>query len=160
MTCAVLAAVGAVTLTLAGCGDEKADGGGSGAKDKGQVGAASEKPARPVAGTVWEVQSVTMSGKRLAAEPVRGKAATLEIKGSRANLRVCNGGSSAAKVGPEAVDFDGKWTSTMMACGGSADRLESTLHKVLKGKLSIAGDGNDLTLKSGKGDQVQLTAAR
>ncbi|NGN63784.1 META domain-containing protein [Streptomyces sp. A7024] len=161
MTCAVLAAVGAVTLSLAGCGDEKVDGGaGSGGKDKGAVGAASEKPARPVAGTVWEIQSVTAAGgKELKAEPVRGKPATLEIKGDQASLRVCNGAGSAVKVGPDSVDFDGNWMSTKMACGGTADRLESTLHKVLKGKLEIAGDGNELTLKGTGGDVVRFTAA-
>ncbi|MGW1890478.1 META domain-containing protein [Streptomyces sp. NPDC002004] len=135
---------------MAACGTQKAGGSGpAGAQDG----------ARPsVAGVHWRVDSVTVGGT--AHRAPSGAYVQLDGKGRAHGSYGCNSFSADATLDGGTLDV-GKAVSTQMACRRSAMDFEQTLARSLgSGSLKVAATAKSLTLTTGKGDHVDLTAER
>ncbi|MEV8020433.1 META domain-containing protein [Streptomyces sp. NPDC086554] len=141
-TAIALAAAGLLTA----CGTETGSGNG-----KGDGSVASELP---ITGVHWNVESLTVDGKKQRAPG--GTYVTIDDKGKAQGNYGCNGFSADVSFDGDKVDF-GNATSTDMGC----DKLdfEETLTRTLgNGELKAEADGDKLTLTTEKGDRVAFTS--
>lgn len=147
-------AVGVLALlTLAACGTEAGGGGESGSGSGSGGGAV--RTGSPVTGVRWDVDSVTVGGKRTAALP--GAHVEIDSKGRASGSYGCNHFTADARIDGGTITV-GTGTSTAMACQKDAQHFEAAMSGVLSGELSAAVANKTLTLTAKNGDSLALTA--
>ncbi|ATL28907.1 META domain-containing protein [Streptomyces formicae] len=146
-----LTALASAGLLLTACGTE------SGAGSEGGSGGRSADTGQSVTGVRWNVESLTLGGKKHAAPDD----AYLKIgKDGRAGGSYgCNHVGSDVSVDGDTLDF-GKALMTKRACADE-DRMafEKNLLRALgEGKFTAKVEGDRMTLTSAKGDHVTFTS--
>ncbi|MFG2629727.1 META domain-containing protein [Streptomyces sp. NPDC048473] len=143
-------AVGVLALlALAACGTETGAGTGSGA------GGGAVRTDLPVTGVRWDVDSVTVDGKRTAA-PSDARV-EIDSKGRATGNYGCNHFTADVRIDGETITV-GPGTSTGMACEKDVQRFEAAMSRTFGGKLTAAMAKKTLTLTTEKGDSIALTA--
>ncbi|QEV18932.1 META domain-containing protein [Streptomyces alboniger] len=149
-----LTALASAGLLLTACGTE------SGAGSQSSSGSGSEgrsvESELPLTGVRWNVDSVTVGGKKYDAPDD----AHLKIgKDGRAGGSFgCNYAGVAVRIKGDTLDF-GKATMTKRACPEGLMKFEENLTRALAGeKLTAKADGDRLTLTTAEGDRVDLTS--
>ncbi|WP_030790328.1 META domain-containing protein [Streptomyces sp. NRRL S-920] len=149
-----LTALASAGLLLTACGTESGAGSDSGS-GSGSEGRSVESEV-PLTGIRWNVDSVTVGGKKYEAPDD----AHLKIgKDGRAGGSFgCNYAGVAVKIKGDTLDF-GKATMTKRACPEGLMTFEENLTRALAGeKLTATADGDRLTLTTAGGDRVDLTS--
>ncbi|MFE0176802.1 META domain-containing protein [Streptomyces sp. NPDC059002] len=147
-----LTALASAGLLLTACGTE------SGAGSEGGSGGRSVDTGLPITGVRWNVESLTVGGKKYDAPD----GAHLKIgKDGRAGGNYgCNHVGSDVSVRGDTLDFT-KTRTTDMACTGKGGRMEfeEDLTRTLdKEKFTAKVDGDRMTLTTAKGDHVDFTS--
>ncbi|MFF9402428.1 MULTISPECIES: META domain-containing protein [unclassified Streptomyces] len=132
---------------------------GSPSDDRDGPGAAGEGGATrtgpPVTGVRWNVDSVTVGGKR--AEVPDGAHFTIDTKGGAAGRLGCNQFRARAAVSGSTITFDAVET-TKMACPTPRAKLEQALLSILDGRTTYRVDERTLTLASENDASLGATA--
>ncbi|WNF28434.1 META domain-containing protein [Streptomyces sp. C11-1] len=139
-------------LTLAACGTEPGSGSGSGAGsgDRGDT----VRSDVPVTGVRWNVDSVTVGGKKT--EAPDGARLEIDPKGRATANFGCNHISAEARVEGDRITVGGP-VSTQMACEEDIEAFEKAATRALTGELTAKLAGKKLTLTTGGGDTVALS---
>ncbi|MGP3635555.1 META domain-containing protein [Streptomyces sp. 24-1644] len=148
MTVSVLA-----LLTLAACGTESGSGAGSGAGTGD--GSGTVRTGLPVTDVRWNVQSLTVGGKKStapAAAHVR-----IDSKGKATGNLGCNHYTADVRVEGDTVTL-GPGITTEMACEKDVQDFENALSRAFSGSLKAAVVNKTLTLTTPKGDTITLTS--
>ncbi|MEU8677239.1 META domain-containing protein [Streptomyces sp. NPDC048560] len=140
-------------LALAACGTESGSGAGSGAKTGD--GSGTVRTDLPVTGTRWNVESMTVDGKRSAA-PAEAHV-TIGSKGQATGNLGCNHYTADVRVEGDTVTL-GPGTTTEMACEKDVQDFENALARAFDGTLKAAVVNKTLTLTTSKGDTITLTS--
>ncbi|WP_405666838.1 META domain-containing protein [Streptomyces sp. NBC_00055] len=140
MTVSVLA-----LLTLAACGTESGSDDGSG----------TVRTDRPVTGVHWNVDSVTVGGKRTVAPD--GAHVTITPDGRATGNFGCNHFTAPVRVDGDTVTVKPA-TTTEMGCEKDLQRFERALSRTFSGRLTAAAAEKSLTLTTAKGDSIAFTS--
>ncbi|QNE75994.1 META domain-containing protein [Streptomyces finlayi] len=140
-------------LTLAACGTESGSGAGSGAGTGD--GSGTVRTDLPVTGVRWNVQSMTVDGKKSTA-PAEAHV-TMDSQGKATGNLGCNHYTANVRVEGDTVTL-GPGTTTEMACEKDVQDFENALARAFSGTLKAAVVNKTLTLTTGKGDTVTLTS--
>ncbi|MFE9947989.1 META domain-containing protein [Streptomyces sp. NPDC005531] len=146
MTVSVLA-----LLTLAACGTESGSGSGSGA------GSGTVRTDLPVTGVHWNVDSVTVGGKRTVAPD--GAHVTITPDGRATGNFGCNHFTAPVRVDGDTVTVEPA-TATEMGCEKDLQQFERALSSTFSGRLTAAVAEKSLTLTTAKGDSIAFTSER
>lgn len=156
----IVPAVAALTavLTLTACGTETGSGKGAGDGSGDSV-----RPAAPLTGVRWTVESVTVDGKKTAAPA----GAHVEFQKGRAEGNYgCNHFGADAKIEGDTITV-GQAQMTEMGCAKDVQGFETALSKALSGELkakvsAASGEAGktakNLVLTTADGDSVALAA--
>ncbi|MCT9079686.1 META domain-containing protein [Streptomyces fulvoviolaceus] len=140
-----LAVLTALPLAVA-CGSEKADPG------SGEVGV-----EKPVTGTRWNIETVTVDGKKH--EAATDTHLTFDKKTGKVGGRLgCNHVNAKATVSDGHITL-GAPSTTRMMCEASLMDTEKTLLSLFDSKLSYRVDQHSLALTSANGDTLRAVAA-
>lgn len=164
-------------LALAACGTEPGPGTGSSPADSGSgSGHESGTGSSPVdsgsgsggsggSGTVrsdarltgirWEIESVTVGGKRSAAPA--GAHVEIDAKGRASGNYGCNRFTAEARLDGDTLTVE-PGTTTERGCEPDIQQFEALLSQTFSGKLTVAAKDDSLTLTTGKGGAIALTA--
>lgn len=140
-------------LTLAACGTESGSGAGSGA-GTGE-GGGTVRTDLPVTDVRWNVQSLTVGGKKSTA-PAEAHV-TIDSKGKATGNLGCNHYTADVRVEGDTVTL-GPGTTTEMACEKEVQDFENALARAFSGTLKAAVVNKTLTLTTGKGDTITFTS--
>lgn len=147
----ITAAALAILPLAAACGSEKAD-------DKADSGSGSVRADQPVTGTRWNVESVTVDGKKHQA--ATDTHLTFDEKTGKVGGRLgCNHVNAKATVSDGHITL-GAPSTTRMMCEASLMNTEKGLLSLFGSKLSYRVDQDSLALTSQNGDTVQAVAAK
>lgn len=137
-------------LTLAACGTEPGSGSGGGGGDGGDT----VQSDVPVTGVAWNVESMTVDGKKTGAP--EGSRLEIDPKGRVKADFGCNRIGGEARVEGDRITVS-RTVSTMMACGKGVDRFEKAAVAALDGELTAKLTGEKLTLTTEGGDTIALS---
>lgn len=100
-----------------------------------------------VIGTLWKLKSISRSGNS-SSVPGGDDQATLKITndGLVRLFTACNHGGGTADVGEGSIEFSGVFSTEMYCAEKGVMRVETLMHKVLRGRAAVAFDGPDLIL--------------
>ncbi|MCF6523600.1 META domain-containing protein [Streptomyces sp. JJ36] len=135
---------------VAACGSESGEGSGA---DPGR----SVRTEDSVTGVRWEVQSVTVDGKRH--EAPGGAYLTFDADGRSGGHDGCNHIETATSLDDGTLTVEPKRT-TMIACTDDIREWVKTFYGALDGRLDVEVSGDRLRLTNPDGDRVTLTARR
>ncbi|WP_369211825.1 META domain-containing protein [Streptomyces flavofungini] len=146
-----LTALASAGLLLTACGTESGTGSDGGSADR----SAGSAPA--ITGVRWNVDSVTVGGKKYAAPD--GAHLKIGKDGRAGGSFGCNHAGADVEIDGDELSFS-KTRMTDMACtDGDRMAFEKSLARTLgKEKLTAKVDGDRMTLTSAKGDHVDLTS--
>ncbi|MFH8797020.1 META domain-containing protein [Streptomyces sp. NPDC017941] len=150
-----LTAIAAAGL-LAACGSESGSGSGDGGSDKagpGKEGPAKGTTAEALTGVRWNVESLTVDGKKQQAPS--GAYVKFGGKGGTGGNFGCNGYGAKASVKGDTVDFE-PGPHTEMAC--EALDFEKRLARAMDGRLKAEVEDDRATLTTADGDRIALSA--
>ncbi len=138
-------------LTLAACGTESGSGPGSGG------GSDTARSDVPVTGVAWQVDSLTVGGKKT--EAPEGSRLEIGPKGRATAYFGCNHIGARAEVEGDRITLS-EPSRTEMACGAGVDAFEEAAVSALDGELTAKLSGEKLTLTAEGGDTMALTEER
>lgn len=156
-------------LALAACGTEPGpgtgSGSGSGSGHESRSGSGSGSGGSGGSGTVrsdggltgirWEIESVTVGGKRSAAPA--GAYVDIDAKGRASGNYGCNRFTAEARLDGDTLTVE-PGTATEMGCEPDIQQFEALLSQTFSGKLTVAAKDDKLTLTTAKGGTIALTA--
>lgn len=156
-----LAASVLTLLALAACGTEPGPGAGSGHESRtgsgsdGSGGSGTVRSDAPLTGIRWEIESVTVGGKRSAAPA--GAHVEIDAKGRASGNYGCNRFTAEARLDGDTLTVE-PGTTTEMGCEPDIQQFETLLSQTFSGKLTVAAKDDSLTLTTAKGGTIALTA--
>lgn len=136
-------------LTLAACGTESGPGSGGGSD--------TARSDVPVTGVAWQVDSLTVGGKKT--EAPEGSRLEIDPKGRATAYFGCNHIGARAEVEGDRITLS-EPSRTEMACGEGVDAFEEAAVSALDGELTAKLSGEELTLTAEGGDTMALTEER
>ncbi|MFE9819334.1 META domain-containing protein [Streptomyces sp. NPDC005773] len=146
-------------LALAACGTEPGPGAGSGHESRTgsgrSGGSGTVRSDAPITGIRWEIESVTVSGKRSAAPA--GAHLEMDANGRASGNYGCNRFTAEARLDGDTLTVE-PGTTTEMGCAPDTQRFEALLSQAFSGKLTVVAKGDRLTLTTAKGGTIALTA--
>ncbi len=138
-------------LTLAACGTESGSGPGSGG------GSDTARSDVPVTGVAWQVDSLTVGGKKT--EAPEGSRLEIDPKGRATAYFGCNHIGARAEVEGDRITLS-EPSRTEMACGEDVDAFEKAAVSALDGELTAKLSGEKLTLTAEGGGTMALSEER
>lgn len=135
-------------LALAACGTES---------PAGSAGGGSVAPDVPLSGVRWSVDSLTVDGKRSAAP--EGAHVEITDEGRAEGSYGCNQFGADVTVKGDTVTV-GESRMTEKACEGEVQGFEDALRGALTGELKAKLTDGRLTLTTGEGDTIALSAEK
>ncbi|MFI1681394.1 META domain-containing protein [Streptomyces sp. NPDC020607] len=150
-----LTALASAGLLLTACGSESGTGSDSGSGTGS--GGRSVESEQALTGVRWNVESLTVGGKKHDAP--EGAYLKIGKDGKAAGSYGCNQAGTTVSIKGDTVDF-GTTQTTRMACeGGGRMKFEENLTRALgAGKFTAKVDGDRMTLTTAKGDRVAFTS--
>ncbi|MFI6965126.1 META domain-containing protein [Streptomyces sp. NPDC050255] len=158
-------------LALAACGTEPGPGAGSGHESRtgsgsgsgsdgsdgsdGSGGSGTVRSDSPLTGIRWEIESVTVGGKRSAAPA--GAHVEIDAKGRASGNYGCNRFTAEAWFDGDTLAVE-PGTTTEMGCEPDIQQFEALLSQTFSGKLTVVAKDDSLTLTTAKGGTIALTA--
>ncbi|MGW6532007.1 META domain-containing protein [Streptomyces venezuelae] len=146
-----LTALASAGLLLTACGSE------SGTGSDSDSGGRSVESEQALTGVRWNVDSLTVGGKKQ--EAPEGAYLKIGKDGKAAGSYGCNQAGTTVSIKGDTVDF-GRTRTTRMACEGAGRmKFEENLTRALgAGKFTAKVDGDRMTLTTAKGDRVDFTS--
>ncbi|MEV0121854.1 META domain-containing protein [Streptomyces sp. NPDC050703] len=146
-----LTALASAGLLLTACGTETGAGSDGGAADR----SAGSAPA--ITGVRWDVDSVTVGGKKY--EAPDGAHIEIGEDGRAGGSFGCNHAGADVEIDGDELAFSETRMTDMACTDGDRMAFEKSLADTLgKQKLTAKVDGDRMTLTSAKGDRVDLTS--
>ncbi|MER6606270.1 META domain-containing protein [Streptomyces sp. NPDC000927] len=154
MTLVLLAVLAACDTRTTSPSDDR-DGPGAAGEGGDGTGGGATRTGPPVTGVRWDVDSVTVGGKR--AEVPDGAHFTIDTKGGATGSLGCNQFRGGATVSGSTITFDAVET-TKMSCPTPRAKLEQALLAILDGRTTYRVDERTLTLASENDASLGATA--
>ncbi|MDX3855017.1 META domain-containing protein [Streptomyces sp. AK02-01A] len=134
-------------LTLAACGTDPGSGSGGGG--------GSVRTGLPLTDVRWNVDSVTVGGKKTAAPA--GASVEIGTEGRASARTGCNSIGADVTVDGDTITVGDK-RSTLIGCPEKLKDFEKALNGAFSGKLKAEVDDKRLTLTTAGGDSIALTS--